>query len=245
MITNFYQIGPASYRSQVLIELLIVIAQEPLFDILRNKEQLGYDISCLVNDNYGILGYSITVNSQETKYSSEYVEQRIENFRRTLISFIESMPDEDFNATKISLAKMKLNEDTKLSEEVHRNWNEITIDEYEFDRQYKEVEHLIKITKADLLEFYRMHYGENERKLSIQVIGNKIAANIENENENEIDVVFSPNDGTDIETQRKRFDALSFVDFEQSINNNLIKDLVAFKNTLEIHPLTRTNDRFV
>lgn len=242
VITNFYQIGPLSYRTCILTDLLVMIIQEPLFDNLRNKEQLGYDVSCTVNDNYGILAYNISVNSQETKYSCEYVDQRIESFRLELFSAIETMPDDDFDAMKASLAKCKLAEDNKLSEEVTRNWAEITIHEYKFDRHYKEVECLANISKADLLEFYKSHYGENDRKLSVQVIGNKID-DIDTNHVDGIDLELDFKKDEDIETHRKGFDSIAYVDFSESTNKgNRIKDLMEFKNTLEIYPVARTKE---
>lgn len=239
VIANFYQIGPISYRTQVLIDLLVMVAQEPLFDTLRNKEQLAYDVSFTLRDNFGILGYSIIVNSQETKFTAEHVDDRIENFRRELKSIINEMSDDDFNAIKASLGKNKLNEDNKLSEEVQRNWAEITTDEYEFDRPHKEVEHLSAITKDQLLEFYSKYYGENERKLSVQVIGNALANELPDDNE----VEFEHSD--DLETRRMRFDNLSYVDFINQPRGNLITDLMAFRNALEVYSVTKTNRRWI
>lgn len=241
VITNFYQVGPISYRTHVLIDLLVMVAHEPLFDTLRNKEQLAYDVSIDLRDNYGILGYSITVNSQEPKFTVDYVDQRIELFRTELAKTIETMPDDDFEAIKASLAKIKLNEDNKLSEEVTRNWAEITTDEYEFARPHREVEQLSTITKQQLLEFYRLHYGDVERKFSVQVIGNAQENEIDVANDVEAD--FERNE--DLETRRKRFDTLTYVDFNGDARGNLIQNLMEFKKTLEVYSVTKTNRRFV
>lgn len=239
VITNFYQIGPISYRTQVLIDLLVMIAQEPLFDTLRNKEQLAYDVSFSLRYNFGILGYSITVNSQEPKFPVDYVDERIENFRCELISIIENMSDDDFDAIKASLAKNKLNEDNKLSEEVQRNWAEITTDEYEFDRPHREVEYLSTITKSQLLEFYLTHYGDNERKLSVQVIGNAQGNEPDLSNDAEMELEINE----DLETRRKRFDALTYVDFNSEPRGELIRDLMEFRKSLEVYSVTKTNRR--
>ena len=37
---------------------------EPCFDTLRTKEQLGYDVFSMIRNTYGVIGVSITVNSQ-------------------------------------------------------------------------------------------------------------------------------------------------------------------------------------
>lgn len=215
------------------------MAQEPLFDTLRSKEQLAYDVSINIQDNYGIMGYSITVNSQEPKFAVDYVDKRIESFREDLIKTIQSMPEKDFEAMKASLIKVKLNEDNKLSEEVTRNWAEVTSDEYEFDRPHKEVEQLERITKDQLLEFYQLHRGNSECKLSIQVIGN--ALNIDDQIDENDD--FEKNE--DLDTRRKRFDTLTFVPFNGDENGHLITNLMEFKNTLDVYPVTKTNRRLV
>ena len=40
------------------------IMEEPVFDILRTKEQLGYSVFSMLRNTHGILGISVTVNSQ-------------------------------------------------------------------------------------------------------------------------------------------------------------------------------------
>lgn len=229
VICNFYQIGPISYRLQTLIDLLVMVAQEPLFDTLRNKEQLAYDVSFVLRDNFGILGYDINVNSQETKFTADHVDERIENFRQELKTIIEQMTDENFDAIKVSLAKNKLNEDNKLSDEVQRNWAEITTNEYEFERVHKEVEYLATISKVQLLEFYRTHCdAENQRKLSVQVIGNAQA------DKNDGSAEDLEDEHGDYEARRSRFDQLTHVDFTGEPKGNLIKDLMDFKSGLDV-----------
>lgn len=147
----------------------MMIAEEPLFDSLRSKEQLGYDVSCCINDNNGILGYSITVNSQETKFSAEYVDERIEAFRVALLDIIRQGSDSEFEQYKESLLKIKLTDDNNLNDEISRNWTEITTKEYAFDRTAQEVECLKKITKSEFLDFYEKHLKESTKKFSVQV----------------------------------------------------------------------------
>lgn len=218
-----------------------MVIQEPLFDTLRNKEQLAYDVGFTMRDNFGILGYSITVNSQEPKFTVDHVDDRIEHFRRELITIIETMAEPHFDEIKASLAKVKLTEDNKLKDEVQRNWAEITTDEYEFDRTQKEVQYLSTITKEHLLEFYRMHYGDAERKLSVQVIGNAQEKDNGTSDDNELEA--SGNE--DLETRRKRFDALTIVNFKGEPKGNLIQDLTKFKDSLDVYPVAKTNSRLV
>lgn len=80
-VCNFYQIGPCTLRTECIMDFIKLLIDEPLFDTLRTKEQLGYDVSSSIRTNYGILAYSISVNSQEDKFTASYVDGRIEEFR--------------------------------------------------------------------------------------------------------------------------------------------------------------------
>lgn len=232
LIMNFYQIGPRTYRTQVLIDLLGMITYEPLFNTLRTNEQLAYSVSFHKHSLYRIMGYSIKVHSQENKFSAEFVDERIEHFRQNLLSIIETMSETDFQAIKLSIVKAKLSDDDKLKEEMLRNWYEIENSYYRFDRLEKEVETLATITKDQLLEFYRTYYGDNERKLSVQIIGNG-QTNEQNESESKIN--------ENIETHRNRFNSLTYVNFIGKPKGNLITDFTQFKKSLRVFPLPESN----
>lgn len=228
IITNFYQIGPISFRSNALLDLLISVAEEPIFDILRSKEQLGYDVSCSLRDNHGILGYTIIVNSQENKFSVDHVDDRIENFRQELISIIRNMPPDDFQQYKDSLAKIKLTEDNELKDEVERNWAEITTDEYAFDRAQREVDALRTLTQEEFSEFYSSQHGDGLRKLSVQVIGNPNGKNNDEQNP------------TQNGQNGKSFNEFNFVEFKEERAAHLIRNILEFKQTLQVYPISRT-----
>lgn len=225
VVCNYYQIGSISIRTSVLLDLLMVIAEEPMFDILRTKEQLGYDVTCGIRDNHGVLGYTITINSQENKFTAEHIEQRIEHFRTELINIIKNMPNNDFELIRESVVKMKLKEDNDLGDEVTRNWTEVTSDEYIFDRAQQEVNELRAITQNDLLQFYLSHYGDKEQKLSIQVIGNPNAKHSED----------------DINVDKSTFNSVQLMKDDVGSKGYSIQDINQFKNSLQRYPISRTH----
>lgn len=169
VVSNLYQIGPCTIKNECILDLLMMFAEEPLFDILRTKEQLGYDVSSSIRNNNGILGYTITVNSQENKFTSEYIEERIESFRNQIHHILNQMTNNEYEHVRESLIKIKMIADNELKDEVLRNWSEIVCEEYIFDRNKKEIECLKTIKKQDLLEFLQNTEKDNFRKLSIQV----------------------------------------------------------------------------
>lgn len=197
----------------------MLIAWEPFFDTLRNREQLGYNVSCEYKNNCGILSYSMSVVSQESKHSAEYVDERIERFRWELLTIINEMSDEKFGEFKASLKSKLLKADQSLRAEVSRHWARIVADVYDFDRNEEEVKCLPTITKAELLDFYRASYGDNQRKLSVQVIGysNKI-------------------EGRKLNASAK-ITSLHYLDFDKSVSGNFITNLTEFKSSLEVYPV--------
>ncbi|XP_058053291.1 nardilysin-like isoform X2 [Anopheles bellator] len=172
--TSFYQAGPVTPFLNACLELLISLLEEPLFDILRTKEQLGYDVSTSLRDNSGILGFSITIHSQENKFSYDHINERIELFNRNFVEILRNMRDADFRLVQTSLIHRKQVVDTELKNEASRNWGEITTEEYIFNRYKLELEHIERLTKEDVLALFERLVMDTStrRKLCVQVVGN-------------------------------------------------------------------------
>ncbi|XP_056304205.1 nardilysin b [Danio aesculapii] len=170
-VTVYYQTGLRNLREHTLMELLVMHMEEPCFDFLRTKETLGYQVYPICRNTSGILGFSVTVETQATKFSTDFVEGKIEAF---LVSFGEKLvqlSDEAFGAQVTALIKLKECEDTQLGDEVDRNWFEVVTQQYVFDRLNKEIEILKDVTKGELVSFFMEHRQANSRKLSIHVVG--------------------------------------------------------------------------
>uniref|UniRef100_A0A8I5P4C9 Nardilysin convertase n=1 Tax=Papio anubis TaxID=9555 RepID=A0A8I5P4C9_PAPAN len=138
-VTVYYQSGTRSLREYTLMELLVMHMEEPCFDFLRTKQTLGYHVYPTCRNTSGILGFSVTVGTQATKYNSEVVDKKIEEFLSSFEEKIENLTEEAFNTQVTALIKLKECEDTHLGEEVDRNWNEVVTQQYLFDRLAHEV----------------------------------------------------------------------------------------------------------
>lgn len=147
--------------------------EEPLFDVLRTKEQLGYHVYCTVRDTFGILGYSITVNAQAGKNSTYFVDSRIEAFVRQINKQLKKMSEKKFNPIKRDLIKVKRCGDVDLNEEVGRNWAEIVNQDFMFDRNEREALAIEELKLVDVKKFWADHntFGNKDtyKKLTIQV----------------------------------------------------------------------------
>ncbi|XP_056599848.1 nardilysin [Triplophysa dalaica] len=176
-VTVYYQSGLKNLREHTLMELLVMHMEEPCFDFLRTKETLGYHVYPTCRNTSGVLGFSVTVETQATKFNTELVEMKIEEF---LVSFREkmnSLSDEAFKTQVTALVKLKSCEDTHLGEEVDRNWTEVVTQQYVFDRLSREIDALKLMTKAELINWFMEHGGEGSRKLSVHVVGYGVEEN--------------------------------------------------------------------
>lgn len=221
-ITNYIQVGPSTIKLQCLIEFVEHIMEEPLFDILRTQEQLGYSVSCSHRFNNGILGFTVSVQSQETKNPVNVVNEKIEKFLHgKMYEIMDQMTDEQFEKHQTSLIKLKNIVDHELETEVSRNFSEMTCREYIFNRLKLEAENFARLTKSNVVEFYKNQIiGEHARKFSVQVIGYDTEVEI---NQNE-------------EDKSANFEIL-----KPSTPGSPINDITSFKNSLEMYPVTKTS----
>lgn len=173
VIKNYYQIGHSTIEMECLLELLVKVMREPLFDYIRTKEQLGYSVSCAIKKDENMLGFAIMVETQEKRNPSKTVDQKIESFLKNFSKILEDMNDEDFETIKRSAIEQKWSVDTDLECEVTRNWSEIRESKYQFERNDLEARQLELIRKDDLVVFFNHHLlPKNVRKLSVQIVAN-------------------------------------------------------------------------
>lgn len=221
--TNYIQIGSSSIRLQCLIEFIEKIMEEPLFDILRTKEQLGYSVGCSHRFNAGILGVSVTVQSQEDKNPTTIVNERIEKFLNTnMVEILEKMNDEEFEIVQNALIKLKCMVEVELESEVNRHWAEIVSNEFIFDRLDLEAQMISKLTKAEITEFYQTEIlAQDAKKLSVQIVGSD-TDDTSDKDENNHNIKFQILERAEIDGQ------------------NVITDIERFKSSLEMFPVTKT-----
>ncbi|XP_077588207.1 nardilysin-like [Stigmatopora nigra] len=170
-VTVYYQCGSKDMKEHALVELLVMLMEEPCFHFLRTKETLGYNAYPAFRNTSGVVGFCITVQTQASKFSTEQAELKIEEFLTWFGETLSAMSQESFNAQVKTLLKQKECEDTHLGEEVDRNWSEIATKQYMFDRLNKEIKALRQISQGKLLTWYRERRGASSRKLSVHVVG--------------------------------------------------------------------------
>ncbi|KAG0165438.1 Insulinase (Peptidase M16) [Apophysomyces sp. BC1034] len=155
------------------LSLVAQIAQEPCFNQLRTKEQLGYVVFSCTRRHFGTLGLSFIVQSER---DTVYLENRIEEFLDTLYQVITNLSDEEYNAHVSSLIAEKQEKFKNMSQEGLKYWDDIYSGYYEFDGVGKDVKELQQIKKASLLDFFNTFIHPSSarfRKLSIHIQSQK------------------------------------------------------------------------
>ncbi|XP_055333075.1 insulin-degrading enzyme-like isoform X2 [Paramacrobiotus metropolitanus] len=176
-VTNYYQTACEDSRMNMLLELFEQIINEPCFDILRTKEQLGYIVFSSVKNVSGVLGLQILVQSDR---NPSHCDQRIESFLQEMEKFLENLTENEFQTHIEALAVKRLEKPKTIMQQASKYWNEIYVRQYNFDRDNLEVAILRTLTKTDLLNFvkdYLLQNGSQRKKLSIHITSTVPAKN--------------------------------------------------------------------
>ncbi|ORE11774.1 hypothetical protein BCV72DRAFT_197111 [Rhizopus microsporus var. microsporus] len=131
--------------------LIAQIAEEPCFNQLRTREQLGYIVFSGIKNVHGTLGFRVIIQSEREPV---YLENRVLDFLEELKKIIEEMSEADYQAQVDSLIAEKQEKSKNLFEEGYRYWSNIMSGYYEFNESTTDVLELKKITKDSLLSFY-------------------------------------------------------------------------------------------
>ncbi|CEG49336.1 nardilysin-like protein [Plasmopara halstedii] len=170
----YFQIGPLTLRSLAFADLLHQLMEEPLFDALRTKQELGYDVSCTVRVTNGILGFGVMV--QSSMFAAEYISSCVNRFMIDFEEAIEMMIDKHFDDHVQAQILLKLEPDHNLLETTQRYWYEITTRRFAFDIDAQLAKEMETLTKSEIAQHYRKWILENPKKLIIQVIGRSNSA---------------------------------------------------------------------
>lgn len=127
------------------------IAQEPCFNQLRTREQLGYLVFSGVRRQLSQLAFRLIVQSEKDPI---YLENRVLEFLESLREIIADMPEKEYQSQVDSLVADRLEKHKNLWEEGSKYWADIESAYYEFDDTQTDVAEIKTITKESLLEFY-------------------------------------------------------------------------------------------
>ncbi|CAF4182702.1 unnamed protein product, partial [Adineta steineri] len=190
-IEIYLQCFQQTLENNALLGLFCHFVDEPCFDQLRTKEQLGYIVSCGARRSRGVQGFSVTVQSAK---KLDHVNQRIELFIDSIRDYISNMPDDVFKKQREGYMVKKAEIPKSMHSQGDIFWNEITSHQFfSIDVSYKkifflninkiylaqlEVEIIKSLERTDLVRLYDDYISLNaihRRKLSVHVNPSAIA----------------------------------------------------------------------
>lgn len=151
------------------LQLFAQITDEPAFDQLRTKEQLGYVVWSGVRPAAVTMGFRVLIQSER---DPGYLESRINSFLLKINGVLDSMSNDDFEGHKRSLVNKRLEKLKNLDFETSRLWAYISGEYLNFHQVDRDVTEIRKLTKDDIKQFYA-HYISPESatraKLSVHL----------------------------------------------------------------------------
>ncbi|KAJ4510032.1 metalloprotease [Exophiala dermatitidis] len=136
------------------LQLFAQMTDEPSFDQLRTKEQLGYVVWSGVRPASITMGYRVLIQSER---DPDYLESRINAFLVKFKQDMESMSDEEFEGHKRSLINKRLEKLKNLDFETNRLWAYISGEYFNFYQVDHDVAEIRQLTKDDIKEFFAQY----------------------------------------------------------------------------------------
>ncbi|GAB4823775.1 hypothetical protein N2152v2_010821 [Parachlorella kessleri] len=180
VVEAYFQCCSDTDADRALVDLLDQILCEPLFNVLRTQEQLGYTVHSGMRLTHGILGFCVVIMSGV--HGPAYLDSRIEAFLEGFAERLGSMAEEEFEKNRAALLSTKLMKDRNLVEESDRHWACIASRRYNFGARRDEVAHLRLVTLAQVQDFYSKYLrprSATRRKLSVHILGREHRAELE------------------------------------------------------------------
>ncbi|KAI1157274.1 peptidase M16 inactive domain-containing protein [Nemania serpens] len=162
-------------------QLLDQIIDEPAFNQLRTKEQLGYIVHSGLESSATTYGFQFTIQSEKT---SEYLESRIDLFLHAQATALQEMTEATFGDHKRSVVVRLLEKPKNLDEETGRHWAQISNEYYDFEAAQHDAARVEKLTKAEMVDFYKTSIdpaSPTRAKLVVQLVAQGVSSKAEDE----------------------------------------------------------------
>ena len=180
----YFQLPSRKIEDYLLMEILADAIEQPFYNDLRTKQQLGYIVYSGVRAREGI--YSLAFIAQSSLIDGAELVRRVETFLQSYLPTLLGMSDSTFEEYRQGILVRKEEPDQRLTIQAGKFWSEISLRDIEeplFDRYEREVEFLKKLKKEDFLSFCKKILsidGDNRRLLISQITSQK--ANINKDN---------------------------------------------------------------
>ena len=230
--------NPQLYENYIKIfclnYIMFYIFNELFYEILRTKEQLGYDVSFSTETNNNIFGFKFYVSS--SKYNPDEILERINKFIvDNDLNKEENFSDENFESYKKSMLVDLMEKPLTLESEMGRDLAYIFDRSYTFDERLKMIKYTNeKLTKKDVIDYFNEFIFLKAKRLEVALYS---SVNKEKEKEeNKMDI--EENDNIKNEKEVKEESNIDMVEVkkkdknENDENNNYV--LPSYQNVEKI-----------
>jgi len=155
-------------KAKIMNMLLENYLNSPYFAEIRTKQQVGYIVWSMYDEDRGVNYLSLTV--QSNRYPSHYSAIKIMEFLDSMKDKILNIDNDEFQTYKNSIMNIIKEKDLNLKKEVDRHWFEMATHQYIFDRKEKEADILTGLTKEEFLAFVKNVIWEEPRILEIHSV---------------------------------------------------------------------------
>lgn len=163
-----WQYGHTTIFDSAVLQVLENYLKEPVFNVLRTKEQLGYLVFSGLSKRRLIMSYYIVVESPVA--SSAKLTERISAFLQSMVSEIQSLTQDSFEEHKKSILTQLTKKDTSLREQFSYFQSEMQGQAYDFERRIKLAEEVKQLTREQLLEVFHRLFFSQSRRLDIELV---------------------------------------------------------------------------
>ena len=161
-----YNIGNFEPLRWVHTFMTYLILEQPFFDELRTKKQMGYLVKCLMN-NLGNNYYFI--QKVQSDKSCDIIKKEIQKFNSRALDIIKQS---NLNEWKTSTKNYIEEKDNNTGDVFNRFFSEILSRKYLFNRKKLLIQQLDKVTVESLVAFVKQFIFENEKTCILEINGN-------------------------------------------------------------------------
>jgi secreted Zn-dependent insulinase-like peptidase len=171
----------STYDEEVIYcQIINYLISEKFFDMLRTKEQLGYDVSCDDLHSIGVVGFHFCIKSPSA--SGAFLEERIECFIERIAQYLTLLPEKHFKRSSESLAKLRLLPPENLCDQTSRFWRQIIDRRYEWNVREREATAIRSAKLPNVVEWFCRNFLNQRKKLTVLVHSN---SNLDHGNDSE------------------------------------------------------------
>jgi len=160
--TVLYSTGTAVHEGEidencVYLQLLKSIIKPLFYDELRTKQQLGYVVFTMSSHSCYVDCLDLLV--QSNTHDPDYLNDRINDFRRTIPDIVDKVTEESFRGFVDSLITVYSIKDTSMGANASKYWGEIITGDLKFRENEKFIDLAKKCTREGLISFTKKYFS--------------------------------------------------------------------------------------